>query len=59
MRLLEIIETTQNRHKKILEKSKQNLDLLISQEFEIDRKIQYLNNKFNIKNTYEDYNRKD
>ena len=48
IRILEEIEVTQNKHKKTLDKIEQNLDYLKSQEVEIDRKIQYLNHKFNL-----------
>lgn len=48
LRTLEIIESLQIKHRKTLEKLEQNCDFLKSQELEIDRKIQYLNNKFNL-----------
>lgn len=50
VRLLDVIETVQNKHKKTLDKLEQNFDYLKSQGLELDRRIQYLNNKFNIEN---------
>jgi len=48
IRTLELVEALQIKQKKTLEKLEQNLDFIKSQELEIDRKIQYLNNKFNL-----------